>query len=265
MTDLRQSDLYARYVQTIGWQPIKIDNCWTFIKRIPLLNCSIIKIQRPKKIPFQKIEELAKKHRAFLIKIEPLAIRYELFTEYGYRQDSWPLLPSRTIQIDLTKSEKQLWREMKKKTRYCLRQAEKLKIQPQSIKRFYTGFKKFAKGYLPKEKEFSNLIKSFGDQAFLLGISDLAGVLILIDDKKAYYFYAFTSPAGRKVFAQHFLVWQAMKMAKRRGCQIFDFEGIEDSRYRFTRKWRGFSQFKKSFGGQEVTYPDSFSRWSLPL
>lgn len=273
MADLRQSSQYGRYLQVLGWQAKRIDKCQIFIKKIPFLPFSIIKIQRPEPpIPFLKIEKLAKKHRAFLIKLEPLTDppAGEL---PGFRRDSWPLLPTKTIQVDLIKTEKQLLQGVNKRTRYCLRRAEKLKVQSVSWQKFYPLLRKLGKGYLPKEKEFQALITAFGKNAWLLAVNPPAGgptggpagAVILIHDQTAYYFYAFTSPAARKVFSQHLLVWEAIKRAKKAGCRVFDLEGIEDNRYRFTRKWHGFSHFKKSFGGVEVEFLGSFTRWRRPI
>ncbi len=269
MADLRQSIQYGRYLQVLGWQAIKIDHCQVFIKKIPLLPFSIIKIQRPElPLPLAKIDRLAKKRRVFLIKLEPLTIRHHLFARFGYRRDSWPLLPTKTVQIDLTKSEKQLWQAINKKTRNCIKKAQ---FNNLTRDYFYQNFKKFGKGDVPQEKAFQALMAAFGQNAWLLTFhppassAGFAGALILIHDQTAYYYYAFTSPAGRRVFSQHLLVWLAIRQAKKAGCRIFDFEGIADRRYRFTRQWQGFSHFKKSFGGQEITYPGSFSRWRLPI
>lgn len=264
MTDLRQSPQFGKFTETIGWQVEKCQmpnaKCQIFIRKIPLLPFSIIKIQRPDFIPFEKIDEIAKKYRALFVKIEP----NQQLNKNSYRADSWPLLCTKTIWIDLTKTENQLWKAVEKETRYCIRKAEKedtKMLRDDDIEGFYENFKKFGKGYIPKKAEFQSLIKSFGKKAILLSANSLAGTLILMADKTAYYYYAFTSPLGRKKFCQHLLVWQAIKITKKLGCKIFDFEGIEDSRYKVTRKWQGFSHFKKSFGGKEITFPGSFTKY----
>lgn len=276
MTDLRQSLQFGKYSKAIGWKVEKIGDCQVFIRPLPLIG-SLIKIQRPNSIPFEKIDKVAKKHRALFVKLEPLAINRKLLADHGYRQDSWPLLPTKTIWIDLTKIEDQLWEEMAKDTRYCIKRAEKRGIKIYSlrefsakkrragIRSFYQNFRRFGKGYIPKRGEFQALVKSFGENAILLSANSFAGSLVLISDKTAYYCYAFTSPLGRKLFAQHLLVWQAIKLARKFNCRLFDFEGIEDPRYKVTRKWRGFSHFKKSFGGEEIELPGSFTKYYHPI
>ncbi|MBL7150380.1 peptidoglycan bridge formation glycyltransferase FemA/FemB family protein [Candidatus Microgenomates bacterium] len=271
MTDLRQSLQFGKYSKAISWKVEKISDCQVFIRKLPFIG-SIIKIQRPNSIFFKKIDELAKKYQALFVKLEPVQpfseeTRRQLY-DHGFCHDSWPLLASKTIWIDLTKSKEKLWQEIAKDTRYCIRKAKKedIKILRHcDIESFYNEFKRFGKGYIPKKNDFQALVKSFGKNAILLSVNDLAGALILIHGKTAYYYYAFTSPLGRKKFAQPLLVLEAIKLAKTLKCHIFDLEGIEDSRYKVTRKWHGFSRFKKSFGGREVEFPGSFSKYYHPI
>lgn len=273
MIDLRQSPQFGKYTEAIGWQTEKIGDCQVFIRQLPLIG-SIIKIQRPNSIPFKKIDELAKRYRALFVKIEPIQQlsnkTMKQLKSHGFRQDSWPLLPTKTIWIDLTKTANQLWKEMEKETRYCVKKAEENnltigQLSNRTIDKFYKNFKKFGKGYIPKRDEFQALNESLGKNAILLSLDGLAGTLILIADQTAYYYYAFSSSLGRKKFAQHLLIWEAIKLAKSLKCQIFDLEGIEDSRYKVTRKWRGFSHFKKSFGGKEIAFPGSFTKYYHPI
>lgn len=266
MVDLRQSADYGKYIGAIGWQALRINGCQVLIRRLPLIG-SLMKIQRPGEIPFKKIVELARKKRAVVIKIEPIINHQSLIINHGFHRDSWPLLPSKTVRLDLKKSLVCLRSGMTKEARYCLRKAEKegLKIEKNpSVQQFYSLFQQFGKGYLPKEKEFQALTSAFEKKAFLITVDDSAGALILRHDKIAYYYFAFTSPAGRRKFAQYLAVWEAIKLAKKSGCRLFDFEGIEDVRYKVTRLWQGFSHFKKSFGGKEVEFPGSFVKYSLP-
>ena len=92
----------------------------------------------------------------------------------------------------------------------------------------------------------------------------IAGTIVLIAGRVAYYYYAFTAKEGRKTLAQYGLVWEAIRKAKKRGCRIFDFEGIYDKRFPM-KPWHGFSHFKKSFSGKEVDYPGCWkkSRFNL--
>ena len=100
---------------------------------------------------------------------------------------------------------------------------------------------------------------------FSKGSGLLAGAVIVSFDKCAYYYYAVTSDKGREFLAGYLVVWEAMREAKRRGYQVFDFGGIYDDRFKYLKRWQGFSAFKKKFGGEEVNYPGPFVRLLFPF
>ena len=92
-----------------------------FIRRIPLIG-SVVKIQRPEAIPPEKeLDKLAKRHRALFIKIEP----HNQILNTKYQPDNWPLLPSKTLLLDLTKSEEKLWENLDQDAKYSIRKAKK--------------------------------------------------------------------------------------------------------------------------------------------
>jgi len=282
MQDLRQSPQYGEYMKKIGWEVEKADDCQIFIKKIPLI-CSFIKIQRPEKIPFLKIEKIAKKYRAFCVKIEPQnakdaklnAKSAKELQKHEYKEDKSPYAPPKTLQIGLTLSEKQILAQMKKDARYSIRKAQEnqLRLIKIPLETFHQAWKKFnyRRLWIPSLKWLQALKDSFKNDFFQLTAKNaksepiLAGMILLKHDKIMYYYYAFSSKEGQKLFAPYLLVWEGIKLAKEQGCQIFDFEGIEDPRYKSTKSWRGFTHFKKSFGGKEVDYPGSFRKYRLPL
>jgi lipid II:glycine glycyltransferase (peptidoglycan interpeptide bridge formation enzyme) len=271
MADLRQSPQYGKYMEQIGWKVEQPDSCQIFIKKIPFLG-AFIKVQRPEKIPFYEIEKIAKKHRAFCIKIEPCNHGdTEKLRRHGFREDKSPYTPPKTLQIDLTPSEREILAQMKKDARYSIRKAQEnqLKLTKISLKIFRQAWKKFnyRRLWIPSLKWLRALKDSFGKDFIQLTINEppLAGIILLKHDQIMYYYYAFSSKEGQKLFAPYLLVWEGIKLARKQGCRIFDFEGIEDPRFKSTKSWRGFTHFKKSFGGKEVEYPDSFNKYRLPL
>lgn len=289
MTDLRQSPGYGHYMEKLGWKVEKIDDCQVFIKKLPLLPFSIIKIQRPVKIPFKEIDKLAKKYRALFVKLEPQQRNNETMKQlnyHGYKLSKSPLLYTKTLQLDLTKSKEQIFSQFKKDTRYEIRKAERNNLHilisyypniliSDFIKLWHQNA--WSRGFwIPIKKEIKSLYEAFGKNAYLLTATVrhydniyyyseiLAGALILIQDGAVYYFYAASSPEGRRLSALYLVVWQAIKLAKSKGCQIFDFEGIYDERFPI-KSWQGFTHFKKSFGGKEIEYPGSFTKFYNPL
>lgn len=278
--DLRQSKEFAQYMKLSAWIVEKIDSYYVYLRKLPLLPPLIMKLQYPTPpIPFAKIEKLAKKYKPLQVEIQPLKIEPG-FKKYGYKFTGGGGHVTKTIQIDLTQSEKKILSQMKKDARYGIRQAEKQALQitkANNLEKFHQAWKKSVswQRYVPSLKTLERLQKAFGKKAVFLTAGSflcintskqdtLGGAVILFTNEAAYYYYAFTSKAGREKFAQYLLVWEAIKLAKKRGCKIFDFEGIYDERFPI-KAWKGFSHFKKSFGGKEVNYPGVFTRSRLHI
>lgn len=281
MTDLRQSKFYSKYLEGIGWIVEKKEGNYYFIKKIPVLG-SFIKVQRVKILDFSYINKLAKKHRAYQIVLEPdlsLTVSTETLhksiIQNGFRQARSTYLPSKTIHVDLRNSEKKLLSQMHYKTRYNIGVAKRKKVIVEvsdDISKFSEFWnrctRKNRKIYLPLDKEIKQIYKAFGKNATVLfGKKDneiLSAILLLIWDNCTNYMYAASSRNGNKLFAPTLTAWKSITYAKKRQCKLYDFEGIYDARFPI-KSWKGFSRFKKSFGGKEVEYPGAFVKYRLPL
>ena len=284
MTDLRQARAYWRYMKSLGWRGVD----GAFVKKLPFLALSLVKIQRPERQP----------NLAALKKFRPIYISYEPAVNHkppaGFRPGS-PLLPSRTIWLDLRKSQKKLLQEMRPKTRYNikklritdygLRITQGSQLSDDQLAAFYQIYRENAKKqrfWGASFTQLKSLATCFGKKAYLIiarrmaqagesrrqglaGNDVIGGLLILVHDRVAYYSHNAATNEGRRLFVPTILTWEAIKLAKKLGCHTFDFEGIDDPRFPVTRKWTGFSRFKKSFGGKEVNYPQALVKWQVPL
>lgn len=259
MSDLRQAPEYCQWMKAIGWQVEK----GMFIKKLPLVPWSFIKIQRQK----QPIDfTAAQKYKAIQIKLEPAWSDKTDYQALGFKPDKAPMLPSKTIWLDLRKNKRRLLKQMHSKTRYNIRkykQAVRIcrgkEISQAALRKFYEIYKANAR----KQKfwglnfnQLKSLLRCFGEKAWLLTTSQ-GGLEILIHDKIAYYSHNGATEEGKRRFVPTLLTWEAIKLAKKMGCTKFDFEGIDDKR------WPGFTRFKKSFGGIEVEYRGSLSKYFL--
>lgn len=275
MIDLRQTSKYAKFMESIGWRGERKNGVNYFINKFPLVG-SFIKIQRPEKINFKHINRLAKKYRAFQVVIEPKNTSHRsLVISHRFHQSKIPFIPAKTIYIDLTKSEQQLLKEMHHKTRYNIKLSKRLKLKVKNSKdinqfaEFWQECAKKQRGmFLSQKKEIIQLYKTFNKNADIITVIHssklVAGILLLHTDKKSYYMYAASNTEGKKLFAPTLAVWEAIKTSKKRGSEIFDFEGIYDERFPL-KSWQGFTRFKKSFGGQEVIYPGAFTKYRFPF
>jgi len=266
MVDIRQTKEYARYLGKIGWKVERAAQINYFIKKIPLVG-SIIKIQRPEEIQIDKIKKLAKKYRALQIIVEPAKeLDAKLLKSLGFKLSRSPYLPTKTLLLDLTRGKKEILKAMKKDARYGIKKTETLKTKEIiNLEKFREGWKKSVglKRYVPSLAHLSALKNSFKDKSLFLTTHDLsAGAIFLVGDGLAYYWQAFTNKEGRKELAQYKIVWEGILWAKTKIAKVFDFEGILDERFP-NKSWKGFTHFKKSFGGNEVSYSGTYVKWFL--
>ena len=267
--DIRQSLPYANYLASIGWRTKKIEGNYVFVKKFPILG-DFIKIQRPGKLTKTFIDKITKLRGVFQVVIEPdlpfSSILQEQLLTKGFRMSKSPYLPSKTLEVNLTKSLTQIQANFKKDARGALRKNQDIKIVAmQNI----TGFRNIWKKSVPLTRYVMSLThlqalkKTFGYNCLLLLDENRnAGAIFLVADKKTYYWQAFTNEVGRRQKIQYKIVWEGIVWAQKRNARLFDFEGIYDERFP-NRAWKGFTHFKKSFGGYEVEYPGCFMKTSV--
>lgn len=277
MIDIRQSPQYAKYMSSIGWIVERIAEINYFIKKFPLVG-SVLKVQRPGEIRIDTVRNLAQKYHVFQLIVEPKnELDAEFLESIGFKLSKRSYLPTKTLQIDLTRSRDHIFRHFKKDARGAVKRGgvKNIKVYstPNEIKKWREAWKdsvKFTR-FVPSVQNLINLSRSFGPKYSLFlashNISDsiMGGALFTTSSHDfAYYWYGFTNKEGRSTLSQYSLLWQGILWAKKMGCKIFDFEGIYDQRFPI-KSWLGFTHFKRSFGGYEVSYPGTFVKNRLPL
>lgn len=277
--DVRQSKFWQIYLEKLGWKIIEVGETRVYVRKI--IFGSVIKIPRvDPPIDFGGIERIAKKEKAFFVKIEPRvsskdkSLRKTLESK-GFKEDSWSLQPTKTIEINLIPTEDELLKNIEKDTRYSIRRSQregvkveksqdidafvKLHIQTSRRQKFWVSTRdsKSLWSSLPKENRTILFAKKDGEI--------LAGAFLIFYNDISYYYQAGSSAKKRELLASYLVVWESIKLAKEKGCKKFDFEGIEDKRIKVTKKWKGFTHFKRGFGGYEVEYLGSFVKYYNPL
>lgn len=225
-----------------------------------------MKLQRPKSFDIGQIERLIKKHKVLQVVVEPenknQAIRLK---ELGFKISS-PFIPSKTVVLQLNKSDKMLYESFAKNTRYAIRKSENVAIDETSD---FVNFRKCWRSSVNYSRQvlsawkMGHLHKAFGkDCVFLLAGDGSAGAIFLVAGKVGYYWYGFANKDGRKSLALYKVVWEGMRWCKSRGATHFDMEGIYDERFPIDT-WIGFTRFKKGFGGRVVRYPGAYHKLSF--
>lgn len=277
MIDVRQTLAYSKYLKKIDWTVAKLDGNFVYCKKMPFLGF-IIKIQRPlKRIAKSSFTKLLKRFKPFIVYIEPSSAKdYMAYVEeFGFGKTQNSFVPTKTIHIDLTQNAQDLLSRMHYKTRYNIKVAKRNKLDitySQDIAQFANFWQTCAlkdrKMFLSLRKEIQAIFDAFEKDAELLLIQKdkhlIAEVMVIYTQDTAFYMYAAANGVGKKLFAPTLAVWEAILRAKKKGKKIFDFEGIYDDRYPLPA-WKGFSRFKKSFGGKEVEYPGVLRKIYLPF
>jgi lipid II:glycine glycyltransferase (peptidoglycan interpeptide bridge formation enzyme) len=281
MLDIRQTRRYGEYLRENGWTVERIGNNNYFIKKFPLIG-SILKLQRPEKIDITSINRIIEKHRTFQVIVEPKdESQAAILASNGYKLAKSTYLPSKTLQIDLTKSEKDILSAFKKDARSLVKRGEgniiKTYSTPEEIYLWRNAWKNSVNysRYVPTLETLLKIRKSFPQSSSLFLASHnivgriIGGALFTTSSHDGsnyitYYWYGFTNKEGRSTLSQYSLLYHGILWAKKQGYKVFDFEGIYDERFP-NKSWLGFTHFKRSFGGQVVLYPGCYTRLRLPI
>lgn len=247
-----------------GWVVKKFSGNYVYLKNF--FGLRMAKLQRfDHRLDFIRLDRFLKDNRVVFTVLEPgQGLRTDDFPTHRFRLSRSPYLPTKTLIIDLKQSRADFWRGLSTNLRRILNQPAKTRIVKPDADTFYLGWKKNARVWILSQDYFKKLLESFGNKAELWASEfrgELAsGCIILRTGKAAYYYQAWTSPQGRKLNAHHHLIWEILNDLKGRGVIRFDWDGIDDPRFR-RDSWQGFSEFKRKFGGKEVAYPGSWQRW----
>jgi len=221
----------------------------------------------------EELKKITREEKASFIRIAPIWERNEennkVFKDMGFKEASIHMHPELTWELDIKSPEEELLMNMRKTTRYLIRQAQKNKeieiYQSQKLEdieifnKLYQEvadrhhFIPFPMDYL--KNEFS-VFNSDNQISIFLGkykneiIS--SGIFIFWQDI-AFYHHGATSLKYPKIPVSYLLQWEAIREAKKRHCQTFNFWGIapyENPRH----PWAGLTLFKMGFGGYKKEY-----------
>ena len=221
-----------------------------------------------------KFLTILRKHHVKTLAIEPDSrVRQQDFTRWctyaasRIRLNKDPFIPTKTIQVGLTDSEHNLFHRFTEAKRRAVRRAEKNRLIATvssdidafiRLKNRSAGFFGFitttgAKKLWDKlqEKNRAVLLANAQNQ-----LHPVAGIFLIFWNRIAYYWIAAATKEGKKLFAPTYLVWEALKVSKKRGCKTLDFVGVWDERRKEkNHEWKGFTKFKEGFGGVPLYYP----------
>jgi len=244
-----------------------------YIPRGPVMEISKSKCQISNQIPNpnDKIKEnilelisLAKENGSGWIRIEPASSEIleaiKSNTQYKVTKAPHDMQPRELFVIDITKSEEQLLSEMKPKTRYNIKVAQKHGVKilvKKNIDEFIRLTQIMAKRqgiathpgeYYKKMCEDCTCLKMY--LAEYEG-KIIAANLIVFFGKTCTYLHGASDDQYRNVMAPFLLQWQQILDAKEAGCEKYDFGGVKtwnmEHGTRNNNSWAGITRFKLGF------------------
>lgn len=241
----------------------------------------------PNKEEVEVIKKEAEKKRAIFVKFEPnekintetKKKIMELEKEFNWIKGK-PLFTKFTFQLDISKSEDQLLKDMHQKTRYNLRLAEKKgvqiiednsetgfedywKLMEETTRR--QGFFAHGKGYHHKmwqtmtESGMGHLFKAIYEG------KTLTTWMVFILNDTIYYPYGASSNENREVMASNLMMWEVIRFGKKQGCRLFDMWGSLGPTPDLKDPWYGFHKFKQGYGAELVEFLGSFDLVVKPM
>ncbi|MCW3127614.1 MAG: Methicillin resistance protein [Bacteroidetes bacterium] len=92
----------------------------------------------------------------------------------------------------------------------------------------------------------------------------IGGVCCVIQGNAVRYLEGYSHPDYRKYPISHIALYEAIKIAKRRGISFFDFGGYANNVQEGDQLY-AINKFKEAFRGEQVDYPKTMLIFTLPL
>lgn len=232
------------------------------------------------------IKKEAVKHKALMVKFEPNVLAQSGDTAIRKLQSQFTLVKGRslftrfTFWLDLTQSEADLLTNMKSKTRYNTRLAEKKGVQiiEDSTLEGFEDYWKLTKettsrqGFYAHNRDYHlkmwQTLSGKGGMAHLLKAvykgETLATWVLFILNGILYYPYGASSDKYREVMASNLMMWEAIKFGKKHDCKLFDMWGSTGPNPKANDPWLGFHRFKEGYGAQLVEFVGTYDLITNP-
>ncbi len=179
--------------------------------------------------------------------------------------------------LDLSQSEEELLSGMKKVNRYTVRQAEKFGVEVEvvdkNLSQYLDKFYELIEATAERD-EFSHNTKEYYKNIFgkceemgngFLTVARYKGEIMLINffvtyRNSAFFLFSGSEGENRKIGYTYLAQWTAIKHSKKLGLKKYNFGAVivDDNKYSGYKRWQGFSDFKKRFGGDLVEYSDFY-------
>ena len=218
---------------------------------------------------FVFLKDLGIKERVGFIRVSPIlentSENLKMFKQAGFKNAPIHMMhPELTWILDITKSEDEILKGMRKTHRNLIRRAVKDGVEiiksteEKYLKAFYDIHTETVKRhkFVPFAYEYiKNEIEAFkeDDQIEIFSaIYDgkiISSAIVVYYGNQTFYHHGASSSEYMKIPSSYLNLFEAIKEAKIRGKDIFNFYGIIENKPK--HPWSGLSKFKKGFGGYQ--------------
>ena len=265
------------------------------IHKIPRTNLSIgyaPKCYMPTRDQLEILKRVAKKHNCVFIKLEPNVEidslnkqKVKFLKRNGFVRGR-SLFTKYNFVLDVTPNEDDLLKKMKSKTRYNIRVARRKGVKvyidnsDKSFERYISLMKETTErqGFYARTEKYHrtmwNLFKSSKNNEYGLKVDLLVAEyndeiittwMLFWLNETMYYPYGASTREYRNVMANNLVMWEAIRLAKQRGCKYFDMWGALGNNPDKNNPWYGFHRFKEGYGARHVEYVGTYDFVVRPL
>lgn len=273
------------------------------VHQLPFTSYSIGYIPKsafPSQEMLDKLKEIGKQYKCIFIKLEPnvlLSNSQPITHIQQLTPSSHPLFTKYTFQLDISKNEEELLKNMHPKTRYNIKVAQKngvavseginseafdnyLKLLIETTKRqkFYAHDKKYHQmmwetlknknaktpaSPAGRKSQNGNKLRAHLLLAKYQPPSEnkpliLTAWIVFLLNGVLYYPYGASSDKYRNVMASNLMTWEAIRFGKKHGARLFDMWGALGPNPNPKDPWYGFHRFKQGYGAKLVEFAGSF-------
>ncbi len=262
---------------------IPIAGRYWYMSRGPVFESSTVDDRLSIRKYWRDILHRAKEKKIGWVRVEPkddeeLNLLREWSEPFLFKKAPHDVQPREIFAVDISGSEEVILANMKPKTRYNIRLAERRGVEvsldrdESSISDFLRMNRETARRNrisTHADRHYRSLLESFPRERLELftarhGGCPLAAALVSFFGDTATYLHGASGDDDRGLMAPHCLQWYAMTVSRRRGCVRYDFGGVDTegtapSLSGVTRFKCGFSQNVKP-----IRYPGSYDIVLIP-
>ncbi len=194
----------------------------------------------------------------------------KLFADLNFRLAPLHTHPESSWKLNLQPESNELLGQMRKTTRYLIKQAEKnsaIEIFQSTDVKDLEIFNKIhlevvkAQKFVPFSLEYfqKEFLAFAQDNQIAIFFAKYKGAVIaaayeIFYSHNAFYHHAALLPQYKKIPASYLLQWRAIQEAQKRNCTIYDFWGYADPLKNPDHPYAGPTLFKMGFGGYKDDY-----------